>query len=325
LQRKSSPSKGSFLKELSPAASQKTLVTEDCLQPLHSITLFRSILNNHQEAFMKITDTDVIKGFVRLCGDGWQLGWHERNGGNLTYRMTPVEVEQCRSFFDSSPREWKPLGITARNLAGEYFIATGSGKYMRNVSICPEDNICIVELSGDGDTYRIVWGLRNGGVPTSELPSHILNHSVKKDESHGANRVIYHAHTPNIVALTCVLPLTSRDFSRALWKSMTECPVVFPKGVGVVPWMVPGGAEIAHASAALMQDFDAVIWAHHGMFCAGPDFDTAFGLMHTIEKSAEIILKALSCGQGLRQCITDDELREVAKAFGVQLNEDFLE
>ena len=32
-----------------------------------------------QQAFMK--------GFVRLCNDGWNQGWHERNGGNLTYRI----------------------------------------------------------------------------------------------------------------------------------------------------------------------------------------------------------------------------------------------
>ena len=29
-----------------------------------------------------------MKGFARLCADGWEQGWHERNGGNLTYRMT---------------------------------------------------------------------------------------------------------------------------------------------------------------------------------------------------------------------------------------------
>ena len=45
---------------------------------------------------------------------------------------------------------------------------------------------------------------------------------------------------------------------------MTECVVVFPGGVGVVPWMVPGGADIARETAAMMETFDAVIWAQHG-------------------------------------------------------------
>ena len=47
--------------------------------------------------------------------------------------------------------------------------------------------------------------------------------------------------------------------------------------------------------------------------------------MHTIEKAAQIYLLALSAGQGkLRQTITDNDLRAIAKAFGVTLNEEFL-
>ena len=40
--------------------------------------------------------------------------------------------------------------------------------------------------------------------------------------SEGVYRVIYHAHTPNLIAMTYVLPLTARDFTRALWQSATE-------------------------------------------------------------------------------------------------------
>ena len=122
------------------------------------------------------------------------------------------------------------------------------------------------------------------------------------------------------------LPLTDRDFSRALWQSATECPVVFPEGVGVCPWMVPGGADIAMATSELMKKYQAAIWAQHGLFVSGPDFDIAFGLAHTIEKSAEIYVKVLSMSGGLiRQTITDDDLRAIAHDFGVTLNEEFLD
>lgn len=40
---------------------------------------------------------------------------------------------------------------------------------------------------------------------------------------------------------------------------MTECVVIFPDGIGVVPWMVPGGAEIANATSKLMKKYDATI------------------------------------------------------------------
>ena len=113
-------------------------------------------------------------------------------------------------------------------------------------------------------------------------------------------------------------------FTREIWEMATECPVVFPQGIGVVPWMVPGGREIAVATSELMKKYDLAIWAHHGMFAAGEDFDLTFGLMHTAEKSAEILVKVLSMGAGKRQTIQPDEFRQLAKAFKVDLPEEFL-
>ncbi len=275
---------------------------------------------------MSILDLDIMKGYIRMCTDGWDLGWHERNGGNLTYRMKDEEVEQCCPYFRAVPGDWVSMGVQADNLAGEYFITTGSGKYFRNVQLDPEHNIGIVEINAAGDSWRIVWGLEGGAKPTSEFPSHFLNHSVRKAATNGANRVIYHCHATNLIAMTYILPLTDRDFSRALWQSATECPVVFPEGVGVCPWMVPGGAAIAVATSELMKHYQAAVWAHHGLFVSGPDFDITFGLAHTIEKSAEIYIKVLSAGQGkIRQTITDNDLRAIAHDFGVTINENFLD
>ena len=73
-----------------------------------------------------------------------------------------------------------------------------------------------------------------------------------------------------------------------------------------------------------MKEFDAAVWAHHGLFVSGPDFDTAFGLMHTIEKSAEIWVKAHSVGMPIRQTIEDADLIAIAEEFGVSLRRDFL-
>ena len=273
---------------------------------------------------MGVLDNSAVKGFIKMCDDGWQQGWHERNGGNLTYRMRADEVAECRGEFDTTG-DFLDLGVKAQNLAGEFFIATGSGKFFRNVKDAPAENICIAEINDTGDAYRVVWGLVAGGHPTSEFPSHFLNHSVKVHATNGEYRVIYHAHTANLIALTYVVPLTNKMFSRVLWESATECPVVFPDGVGVVPWMVPGGADIALATSRLMSDFDAAVWAHHGLFCSGPDFDITFGLMHTIEKAAEIYVKAISMGQGIKQTISADNLKAIAREFGVNLREEFLD
>ena len=272
---------------------------------------------------MKVLDTNFVQGFIRMCNDGYLQGWHERNGGNLSYRIKEEEINLIRNELNFN-NNFVPIGINVPKLGEEFFLVTGSGKYFRNVILEPEENICIIELDKDGENYRIVWGLSNGGKPTSELPSHLMNHEVKKTLTSGLHRVIYHAHTTNIIALTFVLPLEDKIFTRELWEMATECPVVFPQGVGVVGWMVPGGRDIAVATSNLMKNYDVAIWAHHGMFCSGENFDLTFGLMHTVEKSAEILVKVLSITPNKLQTISVENFRNLAKDFNVKLPEKFL-
>ncbi len=272
---------------------------------------------------MNITEVSFMEGFIRMCNDGWKQGWHERNGGNLSYRMKKEEIDSVKEFLKTDG-EWKEIGTSVPKLAGEYFLVTGSGKFFRDVMLDPEDTIAIIELDEKGEYYRICWGLKNGGRPTSELPSHLMNHEVKMIASGGRHRVIYHAHTTNVIALTFVLPLKDEVFTRELWEMATECPVVFPDGIGVVGWMVPGGRGIAEATSELMKQYDVAVWAHHGMFCSGENFDLTFGLMHTVEKAAEILVKVLSMRPDKLQTITAQNFRDLAEDFQVTLPEKFL-
>ena len=264
---------------------------------------------------MLITNAEFIQGFIRLTDDAFKKGWHERNGGNLSYRIKPEEIEEIKSEL-KAPTNWIPIGVSVPNLANEYFLVSGTGRYMRNIILKPEDNICIAKIDNKGENYAIIWGLEKGGRPTSEFPTHLMNHSIKKDLTNGQNHVIYHAHPTNIIALTFVLPLNDKEFTRELWEMATEDPVIFPEGIGVVPWMVPGGSEIAKATSELMKKYNIVVWAHHGMFCSGKDFDEAFGLMDTAEKAAEICVKVRSMG-GKKQTITTQNFLDLARDFKI--------
>ena len=263
-----------------------------------------------------------LDDFIRMCYDGFLQGWHERNGGNLSYRMTDGDVEAMKDKFVEAGRHYD-MNFNIPELAGAYFTVTGSGKYMRNVPLEPAKNIGIIRVDEKGSGYDILWGLEDGAKPTSEIPTHLMNHYARMKATDGACRVIYHAHPANITALTYTLPPDPKVYSRILWQSETECAVVFPEGVGVVDWMVPGSIEIGVETAKLISSYRAVIWTFHGIFGSGNDFDETFGLIHTIEKAAEIYLKAKSAG--IVRTITDDEFKALAAAFGVILNQDFLD
>ena len=89
---------------------------------------------------MKVLEAGFVQGFIRICNDGWEQGWHERNGGNLTYRIKQEEVEAVREDL-CTDGEWKEIGTSVPKLSGEFFLVTGSGKYFRNTILMPEDSL----------------------------------------------------------------------------------------------------------------------------------------------------------------------------------------
>ena len=89
---------------------------------------------------MKILESKFVQGFIKMADDGYQQGWHERNGGNLSYRLKAEEVEMIRPRLNA-PGEWTPIGVEVPGLAREFFLVTGSGKYFRNIIVDPE--VCL--------------------------------------------------------------------------------------------------------------------------------------------------------------------------------------
>ncbi len=268
-----------------------------------------------------------VRGFARMCDDGWVQGWHERNGGNASYRLTDEDVSLALPFFREATEAWTDLGVRAPSLAGSFFLVTATGSFMRNVACDVDATVGIVELDAAGGAYRVRWGLSGGGRPTSEFAGHVLIHAARAEATDGAARVIYHAHPVPIIALTKILPPDARTLTRTLWRAMTECVMVFPEGVGVVGCEVPGSLELARASAREMEAYSAVVWAHHGLLCSGVDFDDTFGRMHAIVKAAEIYETARMMTGGsadFANDMTDDDLRAVARGLGVRVNESFL-
>lgn len=271
---------------------------------------------------MDMLNSPFLADMTMVSKEIYAKGWGEANGGNISIRVTP---EEMLPFADKlSEGETKELPFALKDLAGDYFLVTGTGVFFRNIATRPHESLGVVRINEDGETYTIVWGYSAGGGPTSELPSHLLSHSVRKKQSNGANKVILHTHATNLIALSFVLPLDAKVFSKELWQMMSECLVLFPDGVGIMDWMMPGSLGIGHETAALMEKHRLVLWAHHGIFGAGDNMDQVFGLIETAEKAAEMLLKVMAAG-GKKHAISDEELKALAKAFNVRPMEGVLE
>ncbi|MBP1048476.1 rhamnulose-1-phosphate aldolase [Enterococcus sp. BWM-S5] len=263
---------------------------------------------------LDILQAPFVREMVDTTANLYRLGWDERNGGNISYLL---KEEEILPFLD--PKEIVrtiPMIFDGSKLAGKYFIVTGSGKYFKNVCDAPSENLGVVRVSKDGKAVELLWGLEHDAVPTSELPSHFMSH-IARLEVDPENRIIMHNHASHLLAMSFTHELDEKAFTRTLWQMCTECLVVFPEGVSIIPWLVPGTNEIGEATAAKMKATRLVLWPQHGIYGAGKDMDEVFGLIETAEKAAEVYTYVCAQG-GVKQTITDENLWALAEAFGVE-------
>ena len=267
-----------------------------------------------------ILEAPYVKEVCAACSNMYRLGWDERNGGNISYLLKEEEVTpylDVRQVIRTIP-----TGFTAEALEGRYFLVTGTGKYFKNVEKDPENGLGIVRLVKGGSEAELLWGFNDGGRFTSEFPAHMMSH-VARLSVDPENRVVTHCHPDNLLAMSYILPLEDKVFSRELWQMETECIVVFPEGIGVLPWMLCGTNSIGEATAEKMKNYRLVLWSMHGIYGAGKTMDQAFGLIETVEKAAHIYMLTANCRR--INTITKENLMELAQAFGVDYRKDFLE
>ena len=260
-----------------------------------------------------------LKGMMQTTANMYRLGWDERNGGNISLMLDEDEVKEYLDL--NNVIRTIPTGFEAKSLIGKIFIVTGTGKYFKNVECDPETNLGIIRIAADGTTAELLWGYKDGGRFTSELPAHLMSHMARLQKD-PQNRVVMHTHPTNTLAMTHIHELDDKKFTHTIWEMCTECIVVFPDGIGVLPWMVCGNNEIGVATADKMKDYRLVVWGLHGIYGAGKDLDETFGLIETVEKAAELYMKIAHLPH--INTIRDEEFVAVAEAFGLTYRKDFL-
>ena len=267
-----------------------------------------------------ILNAPFVTEIVRTTTNMYRHGWDERNGGNISWMMDEAEAAQYVDL--NAVIRTIPTGFQAPALDGTYFLVTGTGEYFKNVRYDPVKSLGLLRLTDGGRNAQLLWGFAGGGTFTSEFPSHMMSHAARLSVD-PANRIVLHCHPSNLLAMTFVHDLDERAFTRTLWQMCSECVVVFPEGVNVLPWMLYGTNEIGEATAEKMKTARLVVWAQHGIYGAGRDLDETFGLIETVEKAAEIYMKIARLPR--LNTITDSQLRQLADYFHVTPREGWID
>jgi rhamnulose-1-phosphate aldolase len=253
-----------------------------------------------------------IGRIAEVAGYLWEKGWAERNGGNISVNVTELLTAEEKAL--PALGEAIVLEEAMTELAGHIFYVTGTGKRMRYVAQDPFGNGSIIRVAADGKSYDIIAEQRI--IPTSELPSHLLMHNYVRSLGRD-NKVVLHTHPTDLIGMTHCKPFLDSDvITRTLWSMIPECRVIVPKGVGIVPYEIPGTLDLARATIKQLDKHDVVFWEKHGILAVGEDLIECFDAIDTLSKSAQIYFSARLAGSE-PEGMTDKQLDDLVTAFGL--------
>ena len=264
-----------------------------------------SILDNRPALKAEIDKVAEVAGYL------WAKGWAERNGGNITINITEYVDDQMRGLPAIS--EPRAIGATLPHLKGCWFYCKGTQKRMRDLARDPMSNGSVIRILPDCAHYEIVAD--KPVAPTSELPSHLSVHNYLLAKG-SPYRASLHTHPIELVALTHNKKFMEKDVAtRMLWSMIPETKAFCPRGLGMVPYMLPSSVELANATIkAIDDDYDVVMWEKHGVFAVDTDIMSAFDQVDVLNKSALIYIAAKNMGfepDGMSQ----EQIQEITDVF----------
>ena len=266
-----------------------------------------SILDNRPALKAEIDKVAEVAGYL------WVKGWAERNGGNITVNITEWVDDEMKTLPAIS--EPRAIGTTLPQLKDCWFYCKGTGRRMRDLARKPMENGSIIRILPDCAHYEIVAD--KPVSPTSELPSHLSVHNYLLAKG-SPYRASLHTHPIELVALTHSQKWMQKDVAtRALWSMIPETKAFCPRGLGMVPYMLPSSVELADATIrAIDEDYDVVMWEKHGVFAVDVDIMDAFDQVDVLNKAAQIYIAARNMGfepEGM----SDAQMTELSAAFGL--------
>ena len=189
---------------------------------------------------------------------------------------------------------------------------------MRDLARWPMDNGSIIRILDDCAHYEIIAD--KPVMPTSELPSHLSVHNylIGKGSPYKAS---LHTHPIELVAMTHYRPFLEKDvLTQILWSMIPETRAFCPKGLGIVPYLLPSSVALGEATLnTLDEGYDVVMWEKHGVFAIDTDIMSAFDQVDVLNKAAQIYMSARSMGFDPKG-MSEAQMKELADVFELAKN-----
>jgi rhamnulose-1-phosphate aldolase len=259
----------------------------------------------------------VLASVGETAGLLWQKGWAEANAGNLSCDVTDVLPASPAAGGEAAA----PFGAAYPELAGRRILVTAAGTRMRDLAREPDAGCGILQCTGDGAGYQVVWRADPAVpfTPTSELPSHLAIHAALRRRG-APHRAVVHTHPTELLALSHDPTLAGEGrLARALRAMAPEMAVALPEGLAVVAYTLPGTVAQGAAAGAAMEGHDVALWVKHGAVAVGRGCADAFDLLDTVNTAARMLLLCRSAGyepEGLSAAALEELRRAYVRPGG---------
>ncbi|MBI5563539.1 MAG: class II aldolase/adducin family protein [Chloroflexi bacterium] len=240
----------------------------------------------------------------------------EGAAGNISvYIGWPVDVRRRFPLVDALE-----LPQAVPELAGKTFIVTGSGRRLREVITDPTANLGCVVIDEGGQTGRVYTSPRKLFTRlTSEFNSHLAVHYDQVMQSGTNFHAVVHAQPRHLTYLSHIPRYQYEPYlNRHLLRWQPELIVQLPEGVGHVPFLVPGSAELMAATLESLRHHRIVIWGKHGVM-ARSDISAkrAADRIEYAETAARYeYMNLVNHEQG--EGLSVDEIRAIAKLWNIE-------
>ncbi|MFL5734913.1 MAG: class II aldolase/adducin family protein [Chloroflexia bacterium] len=224
---------------------------------------------------------------------------------------------EVRRLFPLGERLELPL--PAPSLGGKVVLVTGSGRRLRDIHRDPAANLGAVVIEEGGLTGTLYTSPRHlFERVTSEFNSHLAVHNDQVSQSGTNFHALIHAQPPHLVYLSHIPEYRdTATMNKRLMRWEPETIVQLPEGIEVLPYVLPGSPAMMDANVAGLRDHNITLWSKHGVMARSDMSVTrAADRIEYLETAAHYEYMDLMAG-GKGEGLSDEELREVVKAFNV--------
>ena len=244
-----------------------------------------------------------------------EIGAAEGAAGNISVCLRkPLDVSPLFSQVQDMD-----LPYHAPELAGMTLIVSGSGRRLREIAESPLGNLACVTVDANGRTGKMFSSpQRKFQRVTSEFNSHLAVHADRMRSTDIALHAIIHAQPIHLTHLSHVEEYQDEKIlSRRLLRWQPEATLNMPEGIGVIPFLLPGSAQLVVETKLSLRSHQIVVWARHGVMArADNSILHASDLIEYAETAAHYeTLNLLTDGTG--GGLSTEEIREIAKSWNV--------